>query len=86
MQRQKYNLFLKPDNGFSLMPKHVANNKNDTNSVVVDGLYFPFTGKHCQGACMMKLKKAAKNLRIVDNPISSQISHLATTSKPLPPR
>jgi hypothetical protein len=63
----KINLFLKPDDGFSLIPKHVANNKNYINSVVFDGLYFPFTGKQCQGACVMKLREAAKNLRIVDN-------------------
>jgi len=28
---------------FSLKPKHTGSNKIDINSVVVDGLYFPFT-------------------------------------------
>jgi len=31
--------------GFSLKPKRVATNKTDTNSAVVDGLYFPRTGR-----------------------------------------
>jgi hypothetical protein len=66
------------------MPKHVASNKNDINSVVVDGLFFPFTGKHCQGAYLMKLEKALTNLSIVDNPIHTEESHLSTTSKQLP--
>jgi len=34
-----------PDDGFSLKLKHVAINKSDINSAVVDTLYFPFTGK-----------------------------------------
>jgi hypothetical protein len=31
--------FYLPDDGFPLMPKHVASNKNYINSIVVDGLY-----------------------------------------------
>ena len=30
-----------PDDGFSLKPKHVASNKTNIHSVVVDGLYCP---------------------------------------------
>jgi len=32
-----------PDEDISLKPKHAASNKTGINSVVVDGLYFPFT-------------------------------------------
>jgi len=31
------------DDDLSLKPKHVANNKIDINSVVIDGLYLTFT-------------------------------------------
>jgi hypothetical protein len=50
------------------VPKHVASN-NEINSVVVDGLYFPFTGRHCKDLFFDEAEEIREKYQDVDNPI-----------------